>query len=186
MSGDAPCFTSHFKQRRIEFLLDANMQCGATALVLHVDVRAFQRERFRRLEPLPAPAREERRHADDDFLVGAGVDQQLENVHVVPPAGGIEAGRLRASLDQQFDDGGVAAERGREPDRLAEIGAGPALFFDVEPRIEQERHQLRAGAFRLAKLLGVGAAREVQQVPALIVPDLRAAPASPRGCASSP
>ena len=187
MSGDAPCLTSHFSSAGSNSFsmpmcsaVRPRLSCTLTFAPLSASAFAAL-NRFQ-----PQHARNGVTPTTTSLSAPASISS-LRMSHVVPPTRGVQAGRLRAALDQQLDDGGVAAERGRKPDRLAEIRSGAAFLFDVESAIEQERRpasRRRLPACR--SFLQFDAAGEVQQVPALIVPDLRAAQASPRGSVSSP
>src|SRR6186997_547558 len=149
------------------------MERRAAAFVLHVDVGALERERLRGFELLPAPAGEEGRFAGGNVNLGAAIDQHVENVDVFPPAGGIETIRPGAAFQQPLHYRGIAAFGGGKPDRRAEVWTRAAFLFDVETTVQQVLDHASAGGFRLPQLLAIGAAREVKEIAALIVPDLQ-------------
>jgi len=71
------------------------------------------RKKSRRLEFLPHPRGEKRRHADDNVDLRAGFDEQIENANVVVPCGGEQSAaggilHLRAAFEQQLDKRGIS------------------------------------------------------------------------------
>src|SRR5512143_1913155 len=102
---DQPC-----QLRRIEFLLDAVVQCRPTGLrIREVHVGASLHEKPRGLEFLPRPRGEKWRHANDDVDPRAGFDEHIEMAYVVVPRGSEQSTsggvlHLRTAFEEQLDE----------------------------------------------------------------------------------
>src|SRR5262249_42858181 len=160
------------QQGGLEFLLDSVVQGRLSLRVLVVYIRTSGRKVLGRVELLPTPAGEKWRNSHDGIDPGARIDQQLQILDVVPPAGrkqptpGCGCG-LCAAFDQQLDQGWISASGHRKEEGRAGVTAD--WGFDVQSSIEQEIHESSRYALGHMQIRAGCRASQMQQIAALPV-----------------